>query len=262
MISTDYRVIHGEFERDSQLPKRIQKAEKHIQYLETKLNGRKRKRICRSTLAKLISSCKARLELLKEASKTQYVYHRRTADFKGNSIIPLNMMSTLEGFSEIYTKAVSKYEGREYVTKIVIPTLQCLWNDVIFLSPLHPHMHYQKYREIGFAPKKVEFFKIPVDVLRNKRVTVYKFPSYKIFPSGDPKRYESSSFYPFNCLSYQEMRDLPHETKQYYLENFIPENPEKYPPLNWYRIPHILCQDPIDLSDKRITVIKFEDPIT
>lgn len=42
---------------------------------------------------------------------------------------------------------------------------------------------------------------------------------------------------------------------------FDPQNPEAYPKYNWYRIPHILCQDPIDVSDERITVINWEDPI-
>jgi len=65
----------------------------------------------------------------------------------------------MDGFTEIYQQAISKYEGREELLKLVIPTLNCLWNDVVFLSPLHPHKHYEAYSKIGFTPRNLQFFK-------------------------------------------------------------------------------------------------------
>lgn len=59
----------------------------------------------------------------------------------------------------------------------------------------------------------------------------------------------------------QTIDDLPEDTKLFYRESFDPSNPELYPKYNWFRIPHILCQDPIDLLDERITIIDWVDEI-
>lgn len=196
-----------------------------------------------------------------EEDKVQYVYHRRTINFTGDWIFPLNLMPFLDGFSSIYEQAISKYEGREKLMSREIPTLNCLWNDVIFLSPLHPHEHYKEYKRIGFTPKHIEFFKIPIEVLKDKRVTVWKWMSYKKYPVDDPIHESIESYCALDFALYQEMDALPEDTKEFYQSNFDPENPAVYPKYNWYRIPHILCQDPIDLLDKRITIINWEDTI-
>ncbi|MDP1836405.1 MAG: hypothetical protein Q8K75_10835 [Chlamydiales bacterium] len=186
----------------------------------------------------------------------QYVYHRRPSNFIGNWILPLNMMPQMEEFSDIYEKAISKYDHRKQLLSRVIPTLNCVWNDVIFLSPLHPHHHFKEYSEIGFIPKHVQFFKIPVEVLAEKRTTVWKWLPY---PGRDPIHQTLDSYCDLNLSTFQEMEELPEITKAWYREQFTPESPEKYPKYNWYRIPHILCQDPIDIRDERITIINWED---
>ncbi len=202
------------------------------------------------------------IEILeKTASKVQYVYHRRTNDFKGDWIVSLNMMPGMEGFSKIHELAIAKYQGREHLLSKVIPTLNCLWNDVVFLSPLHPHKHYQEYTRIGFTPKSVQYFKIPIEVLAEKRVTVWKWLSYKKYPSNDPIHESIDSYCAFDFSRYQELDELPQDTKEFYEQHFDPENPALYPKYNWYRIPHILCQDPIDITDERITIINWADEI-
>lgn len=176
-------------------------------------------------------------------------------------VYPLNLMPFLDGFSEIYELAISKYVGRESLLSVVIPTLDCLWNDVIFLSPVHPHKHYKEYEEIGFTPKNVQYYQIPIALLEGKRLTVWKWKSYKIYPPSDPIHDSLESYCDFDFALYQEMEELPEDTKEFYRLNFDPENPTQYPRFNWYRIPHILCQDPIDLSDPRIKLIDSKDPI-
>ncbi|PJD95020.1 MAG: hypothetical protein CK425_09755 [Parachlamydia sp.] len=200
----------------------------------------------------------SQLEVLKASEKTQYVYHFRARNFLGDWIVPLNMMPYLEGFTEIHQQAIAKYQGREELLKLVIPTLNCLWNDVVFLSPLHPHKHYEAYTKMGFTPRKRQFFKIPIDVLKEKRTTVFKWMSY---PLDDSIHDTIDSYCAIDFAKYQEMKQLPHDTEEFYRLNFDPANPDLYPPFNFYRIPHILCQDPIDLLDERITIINWEDPI-
>jgi hypothetical protein len=206
----------------------------------------------------------SRLQTNKPANRVQYVYHWRQANFTGNWLIPLNRMRETPEFAEIYERAALNYKGRESLCMHVIPTLNCLWNDVIFLSPLHPHKHYAEYQKIGFSPKNLQFFKIPIEVLEEKRVTVFKWPRYEKYPKHHqiPTLDEMSQAYcAIDFSHYQEMDELPGDTKDFYAHVFDANNPEKYPRFNWYRIPHILCQDPIDVSDPRITLIRWEDPI-
>lgn len=203
----------------------------------------------------------SRLEAKKTAEKVQYVYHLRTNNFTGDFILPLNVMPFIDGFSEIHKRAISKYQGRERFLTRIIPTLNCLWNDVIFFSPVHPHKHYEEYTRLGFTPIHLQFYKIPIDVLKDKRVTVWKWLSHRKYPPHDPIHEAIDSYCAIDFSHFQEMDDLPNDTKEVYLESFDPAHPEIYPQFNWYRIPHVLCQDPIDLLDDRITLINWEDSI-
>lgn len=199
-----------------------------------------------------------KLEAVKTAGKVHCVYHIKRRNFIGNFILPLNRMPEFEGFSEIYKQEITKYEGRESLLSLIIPSLNCLWNDVVFLSPVHPHKHYEKYKKIGYTPFSAFFFKIPVEVLKDKRVTVFKWLDY---PAEDPIHDSIESYCELDLDKYQEMDDLPDDTKELYESYFNSENPLNYPPYNFYRIPHVLCQDPIDILDERITVINWADPI-
>jgi hypothetical protein len=207
-----------------------------------------------SEVKSVASNVLKKIGLVKTAAKTQYVYHRREPDFQGNFIIPLNQMKKMENFSEIFKAQDAKYRGREQLKDVVIPSLKCLWNDVIFLSPIHPKKQKDQYLEIGFAPYSRKFFQIPIEVLKEKRMAIWKFP---VMPVGSPEAYTTSHFAPFKTNSYQEMEDVPAATVKFYQDHFKPENPESYPPFHWAFIPHILCQDPIDITDKRITVIEI-----
>jgi broad-specificity NMP kinase len=92
--------------------------------------------------------------LIHSAKKTQYVYAIRREGFVGNTLYPLNQMKEMENYQNIYRVAIKKYEGRKTIMKTHITVLNCLWNDVIFLMPLHPHLMYRKLKEIGYNRKK------------------------------------------------------------------------------------------------------------
>ncbi len=198
---------------------------------------------------------------LKPIPPKRYVYHLYRKNFIGHWIVPMNKMPEMEGFSEIYRQCVSRYHGREETLQWVILPFNCLWNDVIFLSPLHPHHHYEEYRKIGFSLPKVLFYKIPIEILEDKRVTVWKWLSYKKYSKSDPIHRSMESYCALDFSHYQELADLPEDAKEYYQICFDPEHPNISPKYGWYRVPHILCLDPIDISDERITLIDWSDPI-
>lgn len=187
----------------------------------------------------------------------RYVYHKKPFNMVGDILIPLNQMPYSEKHQDTYHQAIKKYEGREQLLETIIPTLNCLWNDVIYLSPLHPHHQYAAYKKIGFTMKSIKFYKIPVEMLFEKKVTVFKYLDY---PDNDPI-HDSLESYCDLPAHYQELKEVPAATLDYYKSIYNPENPTSTPPLAWYLIPHVMLQDTIDVSDPRVTVIDWQDPI-
>ena len=65
-----------------------------------------------------------------------FLYHRVPANMQGDFLSPLNQLKDI--YPEAYAEAVKKYEGREFLMNVGIPTLDCLWNDFLFLTAVHP----------------------------------------------------------------------------------------------------------------------------
>ena len=62
--------------------------------------------------------------------------------------IPLNEMK--ECLPEIYALEAAKYQGREQVMEQNVPHLECLWNDVVFFSPLDPRIVFSRLEKSGY----------------------------------------------------------------------------------------------------------------
>ncbi len=56
----------------------------------------------------------------------------------GPALVPLATLRDV--LPEIYAQAKVKYQGREHVPQNFIPLLHCHWEDVVFLSPVHPQV--------------------------------------------------------------------------------------------------------------------------
>lgn len=189
------------------------------------------------------------------ADKVQYVYHIRMQPFVGETILPLNRMPEIQGCEGVYEKAKAKYKGREWQMERVVTPFQCKWNDVVFLGPIHPHLMYQEMQEIGYCPEDLEFFQIPASKLNREQTTVWKWLD---FPMMDSIHNHLDSYCSFD--GYQEMRQLPISTREWYKINYQPERQDPRPPLIFYGIPHILYRGEIDISDKDVTVIQWKTP--
>lgn len=83
-----------------------------------------------------------------------FVYHRKSKNFVGDTIFPLNHLP----FPEVKTREQKKYQGRESLLETKIPPLDCLWNDVIHCTPVHPSIVYSALREAGFQSSGATFF--------------------------------------------------------------------------------------------------------
>lgn len=197
-------------------------------------------------------------QVVQTAKAVQYVYTIRQTDFIGDTIYSLNQLKEMDGFAHIHQKQIQKYVGREDLMKMVIPSLNCLWNDVIFFTPLHPNRIYRELVEIGYKLPEFHFFKIPADLLKGKRVTLFQPPLNPLIrPSLDQLKKED--FTAFDADSYKELAELPPRGTEYFKAVFDPKAPDKRP-LVFTHILHVMCQDALQISDIRVTVIKWSDP--
>lgn len=195
-----------------------------------------------------------------EEVSVQYVYHRKSPYFVGNWVVPLNKMPTLADFEttykDIYELEICKYSGREEVMQRTIPPLgNCKWNDVNFLSPIHPHYIYDELQKIGVPTDQVSsnhFFRIPITKL-NLDPTVTTMWSYPL-PSG--MQLPPDSFSRIDPDTYKELDALPEATTRYYRDEFFKR---KKRPLLFMAVPHILTTEPIDVT-KDVSIIDWRNP--
>ena len=174
-----------------------------------------------------------------------YLYHWVPKDMRGDTLFPLNTLK--EKYPDLYEKEASKYVGREEIMQHKLPILNCLWNDVLHFSAVHPSLIKEALFEAGRTkPFDLEFFEIDPHLLDPENTIVFL---YKHTDRKDKLKEENFAKYdPDNIAQYSRM---PQETKDYYKEMFA----QGKNPLLFHKIPHILFKGNLDTSNiKRISV--------
>lgn len=174
-----------------------------------------------------------------------FLYHAVPPVFKGTVLYPLNQLRNQ--YPDVYEFGVSKYQGREALLTRMISEMGCMWNDVIFLTPVHPHaviLMREKYgcirTKTGLSSSSREWFEIESDELEEDKLWLfYHRPDWLI--ASDPKQ---SEFVPLSTLSSNDIEKL----------TLIPEVAEwsvytfKDEALFFSYIPHILYLGTIETS--------------
>lgn len=162
-----------------------------------------------------------------------YVYHMVPPNFQGDTLYPLNALKDV--LPDVYAEQAKKYESREGLMDAKIPTLDCLWNDVVHLSPIHPEDLCKELQAAGFDTtefKKGSYFKIPISTLDPNLITVLKS---SLGENND--EYEN-----LNGEAFGEYTKFPNATREYYKECYARG---EWPFLQ-NGIPHILYKGPLD----------------
>lgn len=209
---------------------------------------------------RMILNAGKKYSVLAEES-VQHVYHRKPDNFVGNWVIPLNKMPEQKEYETIYKpiyeKAKLKYEGREATMQVTWPALNhCKWNDVIFLSPIHPNYIYQAFHElkVPIAEEDVFYFKIPIKKLNldPTKTRIWTFPA----ASDDPNvAFPPDSFCKVDPATYQELDGLPARTKHYYQIELLKTGKR---PLSFFYVPHVVTTEPIDVSG--VECVNWKNP--
>jgi hypothetical protein len=119
------------------------------------------------------------------------LYHLVPEELSGTKLYPLNQLISISPGA--YARAVAKYAGREEITQKVIPVFECLWNDVVFFSPVHPEKITQARREAGLVAeyeKKRSWLVLDSDVLDQSQMLLYRHrPQWLIDQAADKTEY-------------------------------------------------------------------------
>jgi hypothetical protein len=169
------------------------------------------------------------------------VYHLAPKNLVGNTLQPMNALK--ESHPGIYAKYVQKYQGREQVIERKIPLLNCLWNDVLFFTSVHPRAIKEGFIAVGKQWKPQQW--IEVDTVQsgfNAENTVI-YVSDMTRQKGD-FTLNPEWFIAFAAEKLITTMELPEATLAYYRE--AAENQE--PIFAWRGLPHIMHQGSIDLD--------------
>jgi hypothetical protein len=175
------------------------------------------------------------------------LYHLMPSPLIGDTLYPLNRLKHLS--PDTYRHQVAKYRGRDALLERRIPLLDCLWNDVLHLSPVHPALIRDaklqagltwpaKGRAVGIVdPDRIGMTAENTVIWRNTDTTK---TDLRATPEG---------FSPFRTEDLADLRHLPAPTLRYFAE--MKQTGE--PTFLFVGIPHVLFLGAIRVD--HITVI-------
>ncbi|MBP6883911.1 MAG: hypothetical protein KBC06_01615 [Candidatus Pacebacteria bacterium] len=170
-----------------------------------------------------------------------YIYHMVPKDMEGDTLYPLNTLKDTN--PDLYIKKAAKYEGRMHVMENYIPSLKCMWNDVLHFSPVAPADIKRALIEAGMSERKMRFFQIDPNLLDLKLATLYL--------NNQETMGHNMTLENFTQLKIEELNkytEIPQETKDYYFKKFN----KGETPLAFVKIPHVLYKGSINVSNSPI----------
>lgn len=171
------------------------------------------------------------------------IYHLKRRRLYGDYLRPLNELEQLA--PEIHAARAKKYRGREGLRERRIPFLDCLWNDVLFFSPVHPRHIRDGFIAAGKTWPGLEWFAADTVALNFTPENTVLFRPSMTREKGD-FRIDKSDFQPFQPEMLPSLRGMRPETLAYYKEAAAGD-----PIFAWHGLPHILHRGRIAFKNLR-----------
>lgn len=175
----------------------------------------------------------------------RFLYHGVPEDMEGDELIALDQMLAKDPV--LHQKYLEKYKGREEILDRRIPLLDCPWNNVVQLLPLHPRKLFELQLQLGLINEIPEYryFKIDPIILNLDNTVVY----FKTAPGE-----ENVTVKWLKDINLGELQEIPDATIKYY-ESMVGTGE---PVFNYQFVPHILYKGSIDISKSRVVDIKTD----
>jgi hypothetical protein len=178
-----------------------------------------------------------------DASKEKkYLYHMVPDDMQGTTLHPLSTLKNTH--PDLYATLAEKYKDRPDVMQLVIPTLQCAWNDALHLTAIHPAELKQALIDAGTQPQEMKFFQIDPALLDPSKTTVYLYRD-----AGD--ELNASDFDAFHPDKLEQHSVLTEFVRKHYKDSV--SKGEK--PLLFVGVPHVLHKGSIDISNLPVITV-------
>lgn len=174
-----------------------------------------------------------------------YLYHSVPKHLQGSVLYPLNDLK--ERLPDVYEKEAGKYAGRGHIMQQRIPRLDCLWNDVLHFTAVHPRDVQRALAEAGRPePWTQACYQVDPRLLDAAKAVVY-------LNSGPWKGSVAvaSDFLPFDLEKLAEYAALPQTTREYYGRAYA----EGKAPLLYVGVPHILYKGSLDIGGLPIVTV-------
>jgi hypothetical protein len=168
------------------------------------------------------------------------LYHFVPTNLTGDTLYPLNVLKHV--LPEVYAAHVKKYEGREWLLQNNIPLLNCLWNDVLHFTAVHPREVRNALVSVGLPIPERRVFEVNVtDGLFHERNTaIYLYPE-----DAEVNDLKPEAFVPFSIERVSTLSSrLPDVTRAYYQS----EKEHNRRPLLFHRVPHVLYRGSLKID--------------
>ncbi|MEC0276153.1 group-specific protein [Peribacillus frigoritolerans] len=178
----------------------------------------------------------------------EYIYHMVPKEMIGDKLISLNDLDKIyPHLYEKYTKKYYDHPERPKLLKKQIPKLNCLWNDVLHFTPLHPYYVYEALISLGIKTKEEQqFFKIPIERLKNNTNAIYLYTKEKY--KGPAEDIEEDEIKLLNIETYKELKEIPSTSVEYY--KIEKEKGNRFGLFPY--IPHLLSLGEVEINDVEI----------
>lgn len=175
-----------------------------------------------------------------------YIYHNDPRNMEGDILYPLNQLKNK--MPNIYQDQAKKYQGREQVPKQYLNLLDCLWNDVLHFSAVHPQKIKSALDSLGMSSKGFnKCYRIDTELAGfNENNTVFYFTAYSRSQKIEIRERK------FNHEAVRNYAEIPKGTLQFY-DKRIKENK---PVFTHAGITHILFKGTLDVT-KHAEIIEF-----
>ncbi len=169
-----------------------------------------------------------------------YVYHRVPDNMHGNVLYPLNQLKDIN--EDLYNLYAEGYKDRQKLRETRVPILNCLWNDTLFFSPVHPQKLYDLAKEFGLQNqwrfKKFFALKIGTNITLDNAVVFYRIG----------EEMDAIVYRPAKEVRISELNRVPELTRAYY-ELVAKQHEDLFP---YQFVPQLLYRGKVDVSNVKV----------
>jgi hypothetical protein len=171
----------------------------------------------------------------------ELLYHRARTGLVGTILYPLNQLA--DRFPEIHRKRQDEYRGRLDITRMRVPILDCLWGDVLFLSPIHPKKICKLRTDTGYPRVTRTYFEVDPDQcgITAENSVIFR---HEVF-QPEQMVLAKSDFVPFDRELIGEYSEIPAKSIAYYRDSFS----QGKRPLVYLYMPQVLYMGVLSFDD-------------